>query len=294
MKNKSLPKLGRGLESLLSSSSIERKSSFLNSGKMILTIPISSIKTNPYQPRKHFNDQAIDQLAHSLKTHGLQQPVVVRRVEDGYELIAGERRLRASQKNGESKIQAVVRQLSDKEALQVALVENLDREDLTAIETAKGYQRLIEEFQINQQELSQIFHKNRSTISNTLRLLQLPKRIQDFILDSSLSEGHGRALLALESAELMLKVAERIVKEALSVREVELLIRQVKENEKEIKPRNEQVSLFPEFQNYFSSLTGSKVTINGSEKKGRIIISYKSKEELESIIVKIKNQEKDK
>ena len=294
MKNKSLPKLGRGLESLLSSSSIERKSSFLNSGKMILTIPISSIKTNPYQPRKHFNDQAIDQLAHSLKTHGLQQPVVVRRVEDGYELIAGERRLRASQKNGESKIQAVVRQLSDKEALQVALVENLDREDLSAIETAKGYQRLMEEFQINQQQLSQIFHKNRSTISNTLRLLQLPKKIQDFILDSSLSEGHGRALLALETAELMIQVAERTVKEALSVREVELLIRQVKENEKSIKPRNEHVSLFPEFQNYFSSLTGSKVTINGSEKKGRIIISYKSKEELESIIVKIKNQEKEK
>lgn len=280
------PKLGRGLEALLSTSQLGKKGSLLSSGRTIMQLPLDQIDTNPYQPRTHFDEQAINQLANSIRTHGLAQPIVVRRYKNRYQIIAGERRYRASKQCGNETIAAIIRDLSDKEALQIALIENLDRENISPIETAKGYKRLLDEFKLSQQELSKIFTKNRSTISNTLRLLQLPNNIQQYIINNKLSEGHGRALLGTQNELLVKTLAERIILEGLSVRETELLIKNHNlTNATTIKEKNDsQLSLFPELISELSKKYNNQIKINGSRKKGKLVFEYKSEEELNNLL----------
>ena len=185
MSNNPKQRLGKGLEALI-------PKNLMSAVKTISEIPISEISPNPFQPRKAFDPAAIESLSDSIKQHGIQQPVVVRRVEGGVQLVAGERRWRAAQKAGLNSVPAIIRTLNDQEALQIAIIENLERQDLNAIEMALGYQNMIDTFDVSHDEIAQIFSRSRSSVTNTLRLLNLPEQIQNLIQSGALSEGHAR------------------------------------------------------------------------------------------------------
>ena len=187
-------RLGRGLEAII-------PKNYLNSGRSIMNIPLEKIVMNPYQPRRHFDKNTIEELSKSIDKIGVLQPILVRKLKDGYELVAGERRFRASKLAGKAIVPAIVKDLSDEESLKYALIENIDREDLNPIDTAEGYQRLINEFNFTHESLSAIFHRTRSSITNTLRLLGLPKTIKEALIEKQITEGHARAILGLSSVE---------------------------------------------------------------------------------------------
>lgn len=214
-------RLGRGLEALLGPISREQA----QASGALREISVAAISPNPFQPRRSFDDTALAELASSIDVSGLLQPIVVRPVGSRFELIAGERRWRAVQRLGWSKVPAVVRELDDRTTLTLALIENLQRDDLTALDEAIGYQRLMGEFNVAQAEVARLVGKDRSTIANTLRLLKLPADVQELLQARTISEGHGRALLALEDALEMGRVAREIVAHGWSVREVEALVR---------------------------------------------------------------------
>lgn len=210
-------RLGRGLESLLGPISKDQAAAQGNLRELLL----SQIKPNPFQPRTHFNADALQELSESIKASGLLQPVVVRPKDGGYELIAGERRLRAVQELGWRQIPAVVKEVDDRTLLTLALIENLQRHDLSPMDEAQGYQRLQDEFGLAAAEIARLTGRNRSTIANLLRLLKLPEDVRAMVHDGRLSEGHGRALLALDSPGAMSRVARQAVTDGWSVREVE-------------------------------------------------------------------------
>ena len=214
-------RLGRGLEALLGPISREQA----QASGALREISVASISPNPFQPRRSFDDTALAELASSIDVSGLLQPIVVRPVGSRFELIAGERRWRAVQRLGWSKVPAVVRELDDRTTLTLALIENLQRDDLTGLDEAIGYQRLMGEFNVAQAEVARLVGKDRSTIANTLRLLKLPADVQELLQARKISEGHGRALLALEDPIEMGRVAREIVAHGWSVREVEALVR---------------------------------------------------------------------
>ena len=210
-------RLGRGLESLLGPISKDQAAAQGN----LRELPLSQIKPNPFQPRTHFEPEALQELSESIKASGLLQPVVVRPKDGGYELIAGERRLRAVQELGWRQIPAVVKEVDDRTLLTLALIENLQRHDLSPMDEAQGYQRLQDEFGLAAAEIARLTGRNRSTIANLLRLLKLPEDVRAMVHDGRLSEGHGRALLALDSPGAMSRVARQAVTDGWSVREVE-------------------------------------------------------------------------
>ena len=214
-------RLGRGLEALLGPISREQA----EASGALREIAVSAISANPFQPRRSFDDAALAELTASIDASGLLQPIVVRPVGSRYEIIVGERRWRAVQRLGWSKVPAVVRDLDDRTTLTLALIENLQRDDLTALDEAIGYQRLMGEFNVAQAEVARLVGKDRSTIANTLRLLKLPAEVQDLLQARKISEGHGRALLALEDRSEMSRLAREIVAHSWSVREVEALVR---------------------------------------------------------------------
>jgi ParB family chromosome partitioning protein len=214
-------RLGRGLEALLGPISREQA----QASGALREISVASISPNPFQPRRSFDDTALAELASSIDVSGLLQPIVVRPVGSRFELIAGERRWRAVQRLGWSKVPAVVRDLDDRTTLTLALIENLQRDDLTGLDEAIGYQRLMGEFNVAQAEVARLVGKDRSTIANTLRLLKLPAEVQELLQARKITEGHGRALLALENPQEMERVAREIVAHGWSVREVEALVR---------------------------------------------------------------------
>jgi len=270
-----MPRLGKGLESLI-------PKSFLSSGKSVSNLPIDSIVPNEYQPRLHFDEAAIKSLSESIKTHGLAQPIIVRRKGEGYELIAGERRLRASKFAGLESIPAIVRELSDKEALQLALVENLDREDLNPIEEAKGYKRMSDEFQMSHAQIADIFSRSRSTVTNMLRLLALPEDIQNLLSANTISEGHARTLLSASSEEQMRGLLARVLSEGLTVRQLEKLLA---EPGAEVKVSRETgVSKHVALESAVSDRVGVKVSIKGSAKKGKLVLEFASKQQLGRIL----------
>ncbi len=248
-------------------------------------IPINSIKTNPYQPRLNINKEHLEELAESIKEKGVIQPILVREVDGGYEIIAGERRWRAAQIAQLSTIPAIVRNLEDQDVLEVALVENIQREDLTPIETARAYKELQEIFGLTQEEIAKRVGKSRSAVANTMRLLNLPDKIQMMIVNGEISEGHGRALLSLKSEEDMLLLADRIVKEKLSVREVEKIVRQSRVL-KERKERSILASRDPEVERVerkFMETLGTKVVLQGNLDKGKLVVYYYTRDDLDRI-----------
>ncbi len=214
-------RLGRGLEALLGPMSREQA----EASGALREIPIGNISPNPWQPRQTFDDDALTELTASIEASGLLQPIVVRSVGSRYELIAGERRWRALQRLGWAKVPAIVRELDDRAALTLAMIENLQRDDLNSLDEAQGYHRLILEFKLPQAEVARLVGKDRSTVANILRLLKLPADVQALLQQKKLSEGHARALLALDTPAEMSKVARQIVAEGWSVRQTESVVR---------------------------------------------------------------------
>ncbi len=272
--------LGRGLGALIEDASIQPAAS-------INEIPISQIETNPFQPREKFDDEALEELAASIRELGIIQPITVRQVADeSYQLITGERRFRASIRVGLKTIPAYVRKADDQAMLEMALVENIQREDLDAIEVAISYQRLIDECKLTQENLSERVGKKRSTVSNYLRLLKLPAQIQLGIRNHELTMGHARALITIDDIERQLKIYGKVLKNGLSVRQTEEMVREKKATPS--KRKNDQTNEPLEYQKlkdqlsrYFSTPVDFKRNQYG---KGNIVIPFSSDADLERII----------
>ena len=270
--------LGRGLGALLSSPG---PSSTETPGVITVELPIDSISPNPRQPRKDFGDRALRDLSASLKQSGVLQPVVVRRLGDGYQLVVGERRWRAAKLAGLTRIPAVIREASDAQSLELALVENLLREDLNPMEEAEAYQRLLAEFAWTQEELAQRVARDRSSIANCLRLLKLPDVIQADLRGGRLTMGHARALLSLDSPAEQLRLREEILTHSWSVRATEQGV-QAKRTQptRRLLRRSAELAAV---ENALRVALATRVRIVGSERAGRIEVSYSSREELDRL-----------
>ncbi len=269
--------LGRGLDALIPAATPSTASR-----SRLLELELDLIRPNPQQPRDSFDDEAIDSMAASLATHGVLQPIVVREAENGFELIAGERRWRGAQRAGLERIPAVVREATPRESLELALIENLQREDLNAIEQARAYHLLVEEMGLTQEQTAARVGKERSTVANYLRLLSLPATIQQQLVDDDLTMGHARALLGLSSAAAQRRVAEEVVKRGLSVRQTEARVRA------ESSPgnaRSETPAIDPDVaaaEQRLAKALGTPVAIRGKD-RGRVEITFTSLEELNRI-----------
>jgi ParB family chromosome partitioning protein len=273
------PRLGRGLEALI-------PKTFFASGKSIIQVPIDEIRPNPYQPRKRFDEEKLKSLAASITRHGLAQPIVLRKVEFHYELVAGERRYRASVLAGLPTISAIIREMSDEDSVQIALVENLEREDLNAIEVAKGYDQLISDFAYTHQTISTIFGRSRSSVTNTLRLLNLPRECQEAIMGGDLTEGHARAILALKDKGEMLHYFHMLKRDGVNVREFERRVSEAKAKAKGNPPKKESGRL-RELSEEMTSVLAVPVKIFGSENKGRLEIRFSDENEFKSILSRL-------
>ena len=286
--------LGRGLSALLNDpdhniDSAEDKNAAQVIGN-IIDLPLENISTNPFQPRTHFNEDALKELSSSIKELGVIQPVTVRKMKgDQYQLVSGERRLRASKMAGISKIPAYVRLANDQESLEMALVENIQRQDLDPIEIGLSYQRLIEEINLTQDQLSERVGKKRSTITNYMRLLKLDPIIQTGIRDQFITMGHGRALVNVEYPKTQLDLYKQIVKKGLSVRAVEVLVRQLK-NPK-VSPSSYASPFIKEAAADLETFFETPVTVAANDQgKGVLKIAFDSQEKLQYILNKIKSE----
>lgn len=251
-------------------------------------IPLDAITSNPYQPRRILDEEKLDELAASLREHGLIQPVVVRPSSEGYQLVAGERRWRAAYRAGFTTIPALIRPCSDREMLEIALIENMQREDLNAIEAAEAYQMALSEFQMTQEELARRIGKSRAAIANTLRLLNLEEEIRQAIGEGRISEGHGRALLGIQDSRARLRLMKRIEREGLTVREVEYLVQQSLEGGKSPVRKSRSRPINPNLQEIAEKLSrqwGTRVWVKPRRTGGgTIVIAYHSEEDLERIL----------
>jgi len=269
--------LGRGMAALLEVVEDEGK----NNG--YFSCPIEEIKPNSEQPRKRFSIEKLEELAASIREKGIIQPLVVRKMREHYELVAGERRWRAAQKAGLREVPVVIQDISDDAALEIALIENIQREDLNVIEQAEAFHSLIEKFHLSQEEMARRVGKDRSTVANSLRLLKLPTSIKNDILEERLSMGHARAILSLETNELMEQARQDILAKRLSVRETENLVKRLK-TKRSVKPKALPA---PEITAVVDSLKRrfmTKVAIRQSGKGGKVEISFSSLDELTRII----------
>ena len=259
--------------------------SLLHSPSAISEIPIKNIELNPFQPRTSFDEETLNELVMSVEEHGIIQPITVRRTADNnYQLITGERRIRAALRAGLKRIPAYVREAGDENMLELALVENIQREDLDAIEVAISYQRLIEEFKLTQEGLGGRVGKKRATIANYLRLLNLPAEIQTAIREKKISMGHARALAGIEDREYQLEVFSKILSRDLSVRSVENLAKKAKHKEI-VKPAGEELSDYEDLRGHLSHYFGATIEFSRSNKGvGRIVIPFKSDEDLQRIV----------
>ena len=281
--------LGKGLDALIPVSDNAIKKELSNEEKnIILDLDIERVKPNKEQPRKFFDESKLIELSESLKEHGIIQPLVVKKIGDIYSIIAGERRYRAAKLAGFKKVPAIVMDISDAKLLQVSLIENIQREDLNPIEQAIAYEKLLNEYNLTQEELSAKIGKSRSSISNSMRLLILDERVKDFIIQGVISEGHGKVLLPLDE-EKQYEAAQKIIDDCLSVRDAEKLVKlyanseNIKDEEKEetkkiLNPYYKDIR--DRLQDYF----GTKVSINSNKNKGKIEIEYYSEEDLQRIL----------
>lgn len=251
-------------------------------------LKLSSIEPNHNQPRMEFREESLMELAESMKEYGVLQPLLVQKKGDFYEIIAGERRWRAAKLAGLKEVPVVIREYTKQQSMEIALIENVQREDLNPIEEAKAYQKLMQEFGLKQEEIATRVAKNRVTITNSMRLLKLENRVQDMLIQNQITGGHARALLAVYDPELQFQIAGRIVAENLSVREVEKLVKSLskKKEPKEKKEEDESIFLiFRELEDRMKTAMGTKVSINRKDSnKGRVEIEYYSEAELERIV----------
>ena len=269
--------LGKGLSAL-----IPPKETEYESQDNILQIPISQIRTNKYQPRLEFNQEKLNELINSIKEKGIVQPVLVRKTPAGYELIAGERRLRAVKALGMERMPAIVKDVADVDMLELSLIENIQREELNPIEEAHAFQRFITDFNFTQEKIAKVLGKDRSTIANAIRILSLPKKIQEHIWRGAITAGHAKALLSLPSEKEQLRVANLIVKKGLSVRETEALVARRGAGSKKLEAKKDQNLVDIEAQ--LQQLFGTRVRIFHGKKRGRIQIEYYSTDDLNRIL----------
>ena len=287
--------LGRGLSALLQDNSKEfydKKNLRNEKLENISSISVNLISTNPYQPRTHFNEESLNELASSIKELGLIQPITIRKLDNkSFELISGERRLRASKLIGLTEVPCYIREINDQQSLEMALVENIQRLDLDPIEIALSYKRLSEEIKLTQNELSERVGKKRSTITNYLRLLKLDPIIQTGIRDGFISMGHGRALINIDNIKSQIKIYEIILKKNLSVRNTESLVKKLKLNAIQLKTIHKPKFTLTSTKDLQSFLeTEVKVRVNNNG-KGVLTISFESQKDLNRILNKIKKSE---
>lgn len=286
---KKLGGLGKGLDAIFMENESESKNS-------TVTLKISEIEPNRDQPRKDFDESALAELAHSISQHGVLQPLLVRPlIGGGYQIVAGERRYRACRMAGVTEVPVVIRELSDSETMELALIENLQRENLTPIEEAKGFGVLVNEYGMSQEDVSQVVGRSRSAVANSLRLLNLPKEVSDMVERGEISAGHGRTLLALGSEEEMINAAKQIYEKELSVRQTEKLVKAInaEKDKAQKEDKQERISLKP---SYFSEVElalteylGKKVTVTGSKNNegGVLQIEFYSQDELKELANKL-------
>ena len=282
--------LGKGLDSLIPEHSVRRKAEKTEQKpeKNELLLKITDIEPNREQPRKHFDEDALLELSDSIKQFGIIQPLIVQKKEDHYEIIAGERRWRAAKMAGLKEVPAIIKSYTDREILEISLIENIQRENLNPIDEARAYKKLLTEFHLKQDEVAERVSKSRTAVTNSMRLLKLDDRVQQLLIDEKISSGHARALLGLENGERQFQTAQKIVEERLSVRDVEKLVKLLNRPEK---PKKEAETgpdinlIYRQIEDKLKSIMGTKVLINRKDKnKGRIEIEYYSQEELERLI----------
>lgn len=276
--------LGRGLEQLFNDEGLNFdtiENSIIEEAKtndQIVEIDLSELRANPYQPRKNFDEEALNELASSIKEHGVFQPIIVKKSIKGYEIIAGERRFRASKLAGMQTIPAIVKDFSDEEMMQIALLENLQRENLTSIEEAKAYKSIIESMNITQDELAKKVGKSRSHVTNILGLLKLPASVQDMVLYNKLSMGHARVLSKLDDPKTIEDLAQRVITEDLSVRKLESIV--YDNEEKEVKTKKSSNNEYKYMENFLKEKLGTNVKINNN----KISIKFSNVQDLNRIL----------
>jgi len=269
--------LGKGLEALIPKAEHKVEG-------FVIEIDIESLTPNLFQPRKNFDKDKMEELKESIKKHGIIQPIVVRKMANGYEIVAGERRLKASKEIGLKKIPAIIKSINNEKSLEIALVENIQREDLNPVEQANAFKRLIDEFKLTQQELAEATGKSRALVTNTIRLLKLNPEIQKNISEGKISFGHAKLLLSIEDEEVQKAVCDRIIANDLSVRDTERLIKNIeKVQKKQFKVKNITIERFPEVEGKLRDILGTKISILYDGKKGNISIEFYSKEDLRRI-----------
>lgn len=278
--------LGRGLGSLIQEAQTEAAASNNEAANMV---SLSEIHPNPNQPRTHFNETELEELSESIRAHGVLQPLLVRKDGDGYEIIAGERRYQASKIAGLEEVPVVIKDVDDQEMLQLALIENLQRSDLNPIEEAKGYRQLIKASGMTQEALSKAVSKSRSTITNSLRLLDLPQRVQDLLFEGKLTAGHARAILAVPFEEQRIKLAEKVVAEGLSVRATENLAPLFSVGETPKAPRPVTPQSFKKAARVLRQVFNTNVKVKATRGKNKIEIEFKDEEELAQILQHVMN-----
>ncbi len=278
--------LGKGLSALISQKAEEN----VGSKDGVQTLPVRSIRYHGDQPRKDYSSETIDELKSSIKERGILQPILVRKSADGYEVIAGERRLRAAQALNMERIPAIVKEVSDSEAFVLALIENIQREDLNPIEQASAFHRLISDYRMTHDELAKSVGKDRSTITNALRLLRLPKEIQDAVVSGEISMGHARTILAIDDEKEQMQIYRWVVDKGASVRDVERLVQERRSGAipKKVRRDPEPPSDFVFIEEDLQRTLGSKVRIFPRKRRGRIVIEYYSPDDLDRIIRVIK------
>ncbi len=284
--------LGKGLDSLipanynLNTKQTEKVEGKDSNSDAIVMVKLSKIEPDRNQPRKNFGEDELNDLAESIKTHGIFQPLLVREKDGSYEIVAGERRWRAAKIAGLKEVPVIVREYDEKERAEIQLIENLQRESLNPIEEAQAYKRLMSDYNLKQDELAESIGKNRTTITNSMRLLNLDERVQNMIVEKILTSGHARTLLAITDNDEQFKLANKILDEQLSVRETEKLIKSLKKPKKPKKQSSEALQLiYRKFEDELREKIGAKVGIVArDDEKGRIEIEYFSQEELENIV----------
>lgn len=273
--------LGKGLDALFTNN-IEEE---IRDNEIIEKLKITEVEPNRDQPRKNFDEESLEELSESIKRYGVIQPIIVVKKDNYYEIVAGERRWRASKKAGLKEIPAIVREGDERKNKEIALIENVQREDLNAYEKALGIRELMDEYELTQQEVSEILGKSRSSIANTVRILNLDERVLELIKEGKLAEGHARTLLAIEDKDSQYQMAIKMIEKGASVRDFEKNVK----HKKEIKKKDEKYeAIFQDIENSFQGFFGTKVKLEPGKKKGKIVIEYASNEDLERILELIK------
>ena len=288
--------LGKGLGALFNDTVLdeeEEKKELKEGEEVVHKLKLIEIEPNRNQPRRTFNEESLEELAQSIKNYGVIQPIIVAKKDDYYEIIAGERRWRASKRAGLDEIPCIIREETDRNNKEIALIENIQREDLNAVEKARSYKELIEEYGLTNTQLGEAIGKSSGAIGNTMRILNLDEKVLNLIMEGKISEGHARQLLYFEDPAEQLAMAEEIIKKGLSVRDIEKKVRGLrfmKENKVTHKKETKNSAIIQDIENTFQGYFGTKVKLEAGKKSGKIIIEYSSNDDLERIIELLKNK----